>query len=193
MPVVSWLIMSGRCRHCGVPVSVRYPIIELLCGGLFLTAALIYLPQQPEIAVTLWLIIILTLALSIIDWERNTLPNGLVAAVGVLTVALLWLRSQSILEAGLMAAGVLGGGLVLRGAGQAVAAKPGMGWGDIKLAAALSLAVSLESWPVFCGTFGVFALISAVEFGWRRRRPDVPLGPALCAGALASYIQAGPY
>lgn len=87
VPVVSWLLLKGKCRSCGAAISARYPLVELLCAALFAGAAARfgfnwYLPVSLVVFATL-------LALSWIDYERLVLPKAIIYPSLVLIVTLL--------------------------------------------------------------------------------------------------------
>ena len=83
LPLLSWLLQRGRCRHCGTSISVRYPAVELLCAGLFVAAA----AGQPSglgptaepllLLLAGWLLVGLLLPLILIDLDHLWLPEPL--------------------------------------------------------------------------------------------------------------------
>lgn len=82
IPVLSYLILKAKCRTCHEPISMRYPLVELLGGVLFAVAALIAtnLVQALFLSAFLYLLMLL----SFIDYDTKRLPNSLVAALGIL-------------------------------------------------------------------------------------------------------------
>ena len=85
IPVLSWLFLRGRCRKCGVGVSIQYPIVELVTGALFVLVIWMT-PPGPLLATRLILVCIL-IALFGIDLEHQILPNVITLpgiAIGVL-------------------------------------------------------------------------------------------------------------
>ena len=84
IPIVSWLILLGKCRNCSSTVSIRYLFVELITGVLFLICWLIYaLPLSGQFQVTYylvlpgWLLISLLVSASLIDYEHQIIPDGL--------------------------------------------------------------------------------------------------------------------
>ena len=80
VPVLSWILLRGRCRHCGTAISSRYPAVELLCSGLFVAALASpgsSLPGAPALLVVLggWLFISLLLPMVLIDLDQLWLPE----------------------------------------------------------------------------------------------------------------------
>jgi leader peptidase (prepilin peptidase)/N-methyltransferase len=93
IPVVSWLMLHGRCRDCGTPISVRYPLVELACAGLFAGTAARF-GRQWDLPAYLVLFAGL-LALSCIDMERLLLPKKIVYPLTALVAALLLLAAAA--------------------------------------------------------------------------------------------------
>jgi len=81
VPVLSWLLLRGRCRDCGAPISVRYPVIELVSGGLWVLAGLVWglSPATPLAIAFLYLLLVL----SAIDLDTRRLPTPLVGALAI--------------------------------------------------------------------------------------------------------------
>ena len=81
IPVVSWVLLRGRCRDCGHPISARYAIVELLCGFLFVSAYFYAAPLDTIVAI--WMLLklcvffVLLLPLIFIDFEHHLLPDAL--------------------------------------------------------------------------------------------------------------------
>ena len=91
IPVLGWLLLRGRCAGCRQPISLRYPVIELLTGTLFALAAWRIGPQWP---VLLWCAFLAVLvALAFIDWDTTLLPDDLTQPLlwgGLIVSALGW-------------------------------------------------------------------------------------------------------
>jgi len=75
VPIVSWALQRGRCKHCGASVSARYPAVEALTGLLFALAAWLR-PEFPELLL-IWAFIAILVALSFIDIDTYTVPDGI--------------------------------------------------------------------------------------------------------------------
>jgi len=84
VPVASWLFLRGRCRYCGVKVSARYPVVELLCGVLF--ACMIFFAANLS-GIILCFLAFLLLCVSMIDIDKHRIPYGLWVAGMVVGVA----------------------------------------------------------------------------------------------------------
>ncbi len=86
IPVISWLVLRGRCRHCGVRISIRYPLVELACAGLWVAMGLRF-GWAWELPAYLVLVSAL-LALSLIDFDTFLLPDRIVYPLSVSMVVL---------------------------------------------------------------------------------------------------------
>jgi leader peptidase (prepilin peptidase)/N-methyltransferase len=200
VPVLSWLALRGRCRACGEPISVRYPLVEAASGILWAAAAL----RWGASLRTLFAIVLfyLLLILSAIDIDHRRLPNPLVAllaAIGAVGVGASVLGALGCPLVGAItgAAAVrqaalglaIGGGVPLLAAlaYERIRGRAGLGMGDVKLLAALGLYVGpYVLITLFLGS--VFG--SVVGLATRRRVPDtaVPFGPYLAAGAVVTAL-----
>ncbi len=187
-PVLSWLVSRGRCRHCHAKVSGRYPLIEVTCGVLFLAAVLSAEASGEARILVLWGLAIGLLSLTVTDFEFQRLPNGLVLFVFGLSWALAWLDGRTPADVGLSIILAVATGVALRVLGQIVEKKPGLGWGDIKLLVAVSVALSLETLPYFLIITAAVSLVLAAWYVWRRGETQIPFGPALCVGAFATFL-----
>ncbi len=201
IPVVSWLVLRGRCRDCAQPISVRYPLVEAVTGAFFVVVALRFAPAVLDAqslvgayAGLLELVAFLTLAgvsvaLALIDLDTHRLPNAIVYPSAVAGIVLL---SGSALLAGDPAALLSGGigmvGLFLVYLVIALAAPRGMGFGDVKLAGVLGLFLGyLGVGPLLVGGFAAFLLgglfgvaLVIVRRGGSR---GIAFGPWMLAGA----------
>ena len=191
IPVISWLMLRGKCSNCGVRISARYPIIELAAALLAVAAAWKFGPTYQAVAVIGLLLVLL--ALTVIDIDTQLLPDNL-------TLPLLW--------AGLIANsfglfvpltdalwGAIGGYLVLwlvYWAFKLVTGKEGMGYGDFKLLAALGAWLGWQMLPVIIllsSIVGATVGIALIVLRGRDRNIPIPFGPYLAgAGALAVFF-----
>jgi leader peptidase (prepilin peptidase)/N-methyltransferase len=199
VPVLSWLLLRGRCRSCRTAIPARYPLVEALTGVAFVAVAVRFAPfgrgTASIVAGALVLLAFLWLAgaaiaLSAIDVElrrlpdRIVLPSLLVGAVLLGTAAALTGNSGAALGAGAGAAGSLALYLAL-----ALVRPGGMGMGDVKLAALLGLHLGfLGLAPLVVGVFAAFLLggLAGVVIVLARggsRGTAIPFGPWMIAGA----------
>ena len=194
VPVLSWLLLRGRCRDCGAPIAWRYPAVELAMAGLFALVAWRIgwswlLPGELLFAWTL-------LVLAVIDAETRRIPNRLTYP---LTPALLVLiAGGAVLEgdpggalAAVIAGLAVGGCLLLL----AVGVRGGMGMGDVKLGAFIGVGLGvLGAGAVIVGVLAGFLLggvvgVALLATGVRSRKDMIPFGPYLAAGAIIGLLQ----
>ena len=197
VPVLSWILLRGRCRHCGTRISVRYPLIELGCAALFgaLGARFAHswaLPAYLVLGAAL-------LAISAIDLEHYIIPNRIVYPVGIAAIPLLafgagldgdwWAFARALIGAACAFAALF----VIH-----VASPRGMGFGDVRLSFVLGLYLGyLGALDVMFGLFLGFAYgavvgVALMAVRKRGRRQHIPFGPFLAAGALTIVLVGGP-
>ena len=188
VPVLSWLLLRGRCRSCGTPIPGRYPLVELLTAALF---ALIVAVREVEADLALWLPFAAVLvAVAFIDLEHRIIPNRIVVPAAVWAVAIgALVRPGELPEAALAGAAAF---LALLLA--ALAYPAGMGMGDVKLAGVMGLYLGVAVAPAMLAAFLTGSLLGALllaRHGSRARKLAVPFGPFLAAGGLIGVL-AGP-
>jgi leader peptidase (prepilin peptidase)/N-methyltransferase len=188
IPVLSFLWLRGKCSACGKPISWRYPLVELLTGGLTAMVAWYFGYGIAALAgmVLAWSLI----ALSFIDFDRQLLPDDI-------TLPLLWaglLLNVFAVFTPLSSAviGAAGGYVFLWLVYQIfklVTGKEGMGYGDFKLFAALGAWLGWQSLPLIIllsSLVGAIAGITFILLFGRDRHLPIPFGPFLCvAGWIA--------
>jgi leader peptidase (prepilin peptidase)/N-methyltransferase len=189
IPVISWILLRGRCRHCGVRISIRYPLVELACAGLWVTMGLRF-GWSWELPAYLVLVSAL-LALSLIDFDSFLLPDRIVYPLSASMVVLFALPAI-VDDSGSDYVRALLGGLAAFAFFLTVhlIAPRGMGFGDVKLSFSLGVALGWISWgSVFLGLFLGFLLgavigVALIATRVRSRRDHVPFGPFLAAGTV---------
>ncbi|MEG1830958.1 MAG: prepilin peptidase [Raoultibacter sp.] len=110
VPVLSWLLLRGRCRYCGEKISARYPATELVCGAVFICLVVVYgISVQ---ALVYCVLACLLLAVALVDLDTMTIPNGfVVAGIIVWAASAWWVPTQAAaFSVGSLFAGWLGGG-----------------------------------------------------------------------------------
>lgn len=188
LPVWSWIALRGRCRQCGEPIGLRYPLAELTCVG----AVIVVLAQPWSPLLTLaWVLYVpVGVALAFIDLRHKRLPNLLTLRSAAALVVLLgaaaapddlaaWVRA---LEAGAALFAVY---LLMN-----ILARGAMGMGDVKLALAIGLLTGFLGWfEVIAATGLAFVLggaVSAFLLVARRanRKATIPFGPFMLLGLV---------
>lgn len=192
VPVAGWLVLRGRCADCAEPIPVRYPLVELLTGVLFVLVTWRALQLgQPAAIPALLGFTALGVALSGIDLATRRLPNVLVLPAYPVLAVLLAAASAAGADWGrLVRAGL--GAVVLFGFFFALAlvSPRSMGFGDVKLAGVIGLVLGWFSWwTLAVGAFAGFLLGAVVGVGLMAtgaagRRKAIPFGPFMIAGAL---------
>lgn len=186
VPVVSWLAQRGRCRACKVPISRRYPAVELMNAALWLICVLAF-GADPMLPVALALATSL-LVLSVIDWDTQEIPDGI--QVFLLTVGLIWngyalWAGLHIWLSNLIGFFAVSVPLLLL----SVATKGGMGGGDIKLTAVCGLILGWQSSLLalaLAALSGTLFMLPSLLFKKRGWKSQVPFGPFLAAGYFFS-------
>jgi len=191
VPVLSWLVLRGRCRACAGPIAARYPLVEALTAGLLAAVVAVHLDSPPRLVLGAVLVAFLV-PMALIDLDHRIIPNALTGPAALAAVALgLALDPSGQVER--LAAGALAGGAFLA---VALARPGGMGMGDVKLAGvlglflgapvAVALLVALAS-GVVAG--GVVVARLGVAVG---RRATVPFGPFLALGGVVAVLAGAP-
>jgi len=194
IPLVSFLVLGGKCRHCGVAISPRYMFVELLTASLFLAVWLKY--EFQWVAPIYWVLVGGLLAATFIDFEHYIIPDEItLGGVGVGLFASVLCPSLHQTEAVLgslvqSALGALAGGvtlLVIALVGEKVYKKEAMGMGDVKFIAGIGAFLGWQAalFSVFVSSLigGVvgLALVLGSRKGWGSR---IPYGPYIALAAL---------
>lgn len=219
IPLISFLIQKGRCRSCGVKLSLQYPLVELIAGAIFVLVPLrlanLYALAPTEIFYSLsflWILFFLALLLvSIIDFKHYIIPDGInwfIAGLGAILVFVKIFSGHNFVFHGSLlsnyalflsfAQGVLVNHFfgIIAGAGLFgliiyLTKGAGMGFGDLKLAAALGTALG---WPdvLFAEAFAflIGGLISAPLLFLRLKtmKSALPFGPFLALGVAVLFF-----
>lgn len=191
IPVVSYLVLRGKCSACPAPISLRYPTIELLTALLFAACGL-HFGAQP--AVLLWCgLAAVLVALAFIDLDTSFLPDDLTLPLmwaGIVSAALGWIPVTLTASVGGAVAGYLSLWFVFH-AYRLIRGKEGMGAGDFKLLAALGAWMGWQAIPsIILLASAVGALVGIALIVFRRHDRDVPIpfGPYLAGGGIAALF-----
>ncbi len=193
IPVISWLVLRGRCRDCGNPISSRYPLVELGTGVLFAITAWRFGLSWDLPAFLYFAAIAVALAIIDLDVKRLpnviTLPSYVVAGLLLLLPAVLDGSWDTYLRAWLGAVALFIFYFLL-----AFIYPAGMGFGDVKLAGVIGLYLGWLGWgSLMVGAFLGFLLgaligIAMMVGGKAGRKTAIPFGPFMLAGALIAVI-----
>lgn len=187
VPVLSWLLLRGRCRDCDARISPRYPVVEAGTAALYVAVVAAKWGDAADVALAVALVTLLV-PVTLIDLEHRIIPNKLTLPFSVLAIAL-GLALDPVRVPEQLLSGVAGGGFFFL----AVLAYPrGMGMGDVKLAAVMGLYLGRAVAPaIFIGLIaGVVAGVVVIARKGARegRKTAVPFGPFLALGAVVGIF-----
>lgn len=199
LPVISYLVLRGRCRACHAPYSPRYFAVEVLCGALFIAVFIKcgLTRQVPGVMLFYCVTVLFAIAAAWIDAEHRIIPDKLNCPVMVIALAAsallpeVWGTENRLQAAAYsLLSGVIPGAFLGLFAflGAQLCRREVLGFGDVKFVVALGMLLGLPG-AVFTILFGSFvgALAGGVACLVRRRSVAgyaVPFGPFLAAGAL---------
>lgn len=194
VPVLSYLALRGKCAACKAPISMRYPLVEMLTGAL--SALLIWHFGSGWVGLASLVFVYLLIAMTFIDADTQLLPDDL-------TLPLLWiglLLNLSGLFVPLQDAviGAAAGYLSLWAiywVFKLLTGKEGMGYGDFKLLAALGAWLGWKMLPIiilFASLVGAAVGIALIVFTRRARDNPIPFGPYLAAAGLLALLYGKP-
>jgi leader peptidase (prepilin peptidase)/N-methyltransferase len=187
LPIVSWLVLRGRCRHCQARISPRYPLIELLTAVAF---AAVVAVRGADSDLLLELPFVATLiAVAGIDLEHRIVPNRILLPAALWALAAAALVATPDLPEYALAGAIAFLALLLA----ALAYPAGMGMGDVKLAGVMGLYLGLATAPALLAAFlaGSVVGVALIARQGRARRVGVPFAPFLALGGLIGLL-AGP-
>jgi leader peptidase (prepilin peptidase)/N-methyltransferase len=188
IPLLSWLALRGRCRHCSAQISPRYPVVELVTGVVFVLIA-VARGASAELLLDLPFAAML-IAVADIDLEHRIVPNRILAPMAVWAIAASALVQPGKLPELLIAAAAAFAFLLLA----ALAYPAGMGMGDVKLAGVMGLYLGLSVAPGMLVAFltgSIVGIAILVRHGAGARKRGVPFAPFLALGGLVALV-AGP-
>jgi leader peptidase (prepilin peptidase)/N-methyltransferase len=190
IPVISYLVLGGKCSACKTPISARYPIVELLTGGL--SFLLIWRFGSGAAGLASLAFAYLLIAMTFIDADTQLLPDDL-------TYPLLWLGLLINLNGAFVplrdaVIGAAAGYLVLWAIYwlfKLATGKEGMGYGDFKLLAALGAWLGWKMLPVvvlLSSLVGAVVGIAMILFAKHGRDKPIPFGPYLAAAGFLALL-----
>jgi len=197
IPVVSWLLLRGRCRHCGTRIAVRYPLVELGTAALFAGAAFHFRSNWVLPAYLLFFAALV--AISFIDLDHFIVPNRIVWPAGLASIPLLILAAAVGHQWHALRNAAIGGAAAWLFLFIVHVINPrGMGFGDVRLAALLGLYLGWQGlWYVALGMFLAFVIgsvvgIGLIAFRGKGMKSALPFGPFLAAGATIAVFAGHP-
>lgn len=188
LPILSWLVLGGKCRTCRTPIPARYPLLEAITAVCFAAVAaangvnLDLVWELPFVA--------MLVAVGAIDLERRIVPNRILAPAAVAAVVVaVALRLDAGVELAAAGAGAFLFMLVV-----ALIQPQGMGMGDVKLAGVIGLYLGLAVVPALLLAFlsgSLVGLAMVARRGAAERKRAVPFAPFLALGGIVAVL-AGP-
>jgi prepilin signal peptidase PulO-like enzyme (type II secretory pathway) len=183
VPVISWLLLRGRCRHCGAPIAWVYPAVEVVTALLVAGCVLAFGLTLDAVVASFFCAVMVVVSAT--DLEHRIIPNKI-----VLPATAIVLPVQTILHPSVewTAGALLGGGFLLAAA---IVYPAGMGIGDVKLAALMG---AMVGWTVSVGLMLGMLLALVPSFvllarhGMRARKMKIPFGPFLALGAVLALF-----
>ena len=188
VPVVSWLVLRGRCRNCGSAIGIRYPLVEALTAAAFVGAAL---ARGVDDDLAVWLpFVAMLIAVAGIDLDHRIIPNKILLPAAIWGLAATIAFRPDNVDDSLIAGGTAFAALLLA----AVAYPAGMGMGDVKLAGVMGIYLGSGVAPAMLAAFlagSVVGVAIIAREGRDARKKGVPFGPFLALGGLIG-VYAGP-
>lgn len=210
IPVVSWLALGGKCRDCGEPISIRYPIVELASGFLWVLAGWVWgLSAAVPLAVVFFYML---LVLSVVDLDTRRLPTPLVSVIGIagliaavaaqitglpfgplVGVAVSGWLAEPLLAAAVGFAVGAGTSIAIAMLYRVIRGKDGLGFGDVRLLGAMGLVLGPFVLLAYAlgNIFGVLVAIPQLLLS-RKGGPlsarSIPFGPFLALGGLVTAV-----
>jgi leader peptidase (prepilin peptidase)/N-methyltransferase len=185
VPVLSWALLRGRCRHCGEPISARYPAIEALTAVVFALVAAVC-GFDAELALELPFAALM-IAVAAIDLEHRIVPNRLLAPAAIWALA-----GWAVVDAGFLPEAVAAGAGAFAFLLLAALAYPaGMGMGDVKLAGTMGLFLGLSVIPALLVAFlagSIVGIAIVAREGRDARKKGVPFAPFLALGGIVGLL-----
>jgi leader peptidase (prepilin peptidase)/N-methyltransferase len=191
IPIVSWLVLRGRCRACGASISVQYPAVELAVALIF-TAAVVRFGIAVEAAHSA-LLLTLLLGIALTDAREMVIPDQFTVLGAVAGLALAALPGGMPFRHALLGAAVGYGALwAVKLIAEAILRKPALGVGDIHMMAMVGAFLGLGGVLLTILLGSVLGLLIGVPVNWRRGRLEamntyLPLGLYLALGAAIAH------
>jgi leader peptidase (prepilin peptidase) / N-methyltransferase len=187
IPVLSWLVLRGKCRSCKAPISPRYPLVEAATGALY--AAVTWARWDDASGIALGIVLVTALIpITLIDFEHRIIPNKITGPAAIVAILIGAILDQDYIVEQLIAGAAAGGFFLLA----AIAYPKGMGMGDVKLAGVLGLylgrGVGLALLVGLIAGVIVGAAIMTRVGARAGRKTAVPFGPFLALGGIVAIF-----
>jgi leader peptidase (prepilin peptidase)/N-methyltransferase len=190
LPLVSYIVLRGRCRDCGAPISIRYPLVEILTGATALATVNAF-GLTPQFLVSFAFLSAL-IVITFIDLDHQIIPDAIsLPGIGVGLLSSLFLdepgwRSSLV--------GIVVGGGILWAVAEGyyrLTGREGMGGGDVKLLAMIGAFLGWQAVPLtllLASLGGTLVGVAVMTVSGQGSRTPIPFGPFLAAGAACSLF-----
>ncbi|MBI2195696.1 MAG: prepilin peptidase [Candidatus Levybacteria bacterium] len=192
IPVLSYLTLGGKCRHCKGKISPYYPLVELITGVLFVLVFSFFKPAfdiyHLSFIIYYFFIVSSLIVVFFIDLKYGVIPDKIVFPTIILSVFYLAVGSSGILSYLFSALGAFLFFLVLL----TVTSGKGMGWGDVKYSFLMGLILGFPN--IVIGLYLAFltgAIVSIILILWKKKKlrgSTIPFGPFLVTGTILSLF-----
>lgn len=189
VPVLSWALTRGRCRHCGAGVAMRYPLMELVAAVMFVLIA--WAEQAWVPAALLMVVATILLSAAVIDLEVGILPDKLHLAAAPFALAYRWLLDGTPWPALIGAAAGYASGVALLYGFKLITGREGLGRGDVKFLAIAGLLLQPEQWVAFPLLAGIAGILTGLLWRAAGRGAEFPFGPALIGALFVCVLLPG--
>jgi leader peptidase (prepilin peptidase) / N-methyltransferase len=194
IPIISYLVLGGKCSQCKTKISPRYPLVEAFTG--LLIGAVAYQFGYTSTTLFAWLFVFALVTLTFIDFDTQLLPDDI-------TLPLLWIGLLFNLNGGFTdlqsaVVGAMAGYLILWSIYwlfKIVTGKEGMGYGDFKLLAAIGAWFGWQLLPaviLLSSVVGAVIGIGLIVLKGKGKNSAIPFGPFLALGGLAALFYGQP-
>jgi leader peptidase (prepilin peptidase)/N-methyltransferase len=193
VPIVSWVVLGGRCRTCRAPISIAYPVVEAITAAVFAGAALVY--GLTWLLAARLLFASALIVLFVIDLRHRILPNAITLPGVVTGFVASWFLPPGWLSSLI---GIVAGGGILLAIAEAyyrVRGQEGLGMGDVKM---LAMIGAFLGWPLMVLTLVVASFagslvgVALLASGRGTMQAALPFGTFLAIGALVAAVAGDP-
>ena len=196
IPVVSWVMLGGRCRKCREPISVRYTVVELANMALWLLSVLLFWEESPVYAITCAIVCSALICIFYIDLEHMLIYNRFVLLVAAAGLVTMFCDGYTKPADHVIGALVGGGAFALLYFGAiALLKREAMGFADVKLAAAAGLLLGWQKLilAILVGSVvGSIVLVILNRVRNQERNTEYPFGPFIVGGMLLALLAGEP-
>jgi leader peptidase (prepilin peptidase) / N-methyltransferase len=190
IPIISWLMLGGKCKGCKAKISFRYPLVEALTGALL--GAVAYKYGYTSTALFAWVFALALITLTFIDFDTQLLPDDIV--LPLLWLGLLFNLNVGFIDLKSAVIGAAAGYLILWSVYwlfKIVTGKEGMGYGDFKLLAAIGAWFGWQLLPaviLLSSVVGAVIGVVLIVFRGKTGGTAIPFGPFLALGGIAALF-----